>query len=267
MGLNKSKIYANSDDDFKSLVTSCYSYSEILRKLELVTNGSASRTVLKRRILELNIDINHFDPYKNSVLGLPKISLEKILVENSSYYNNSSLKKRLLKDRIITYKCSICNLHEWLDAPISLQLDHINGVNTDNRIGNLRLLCPNCHSQTITFAGKNIKKTPRPKLYENKLCKWCNENFHCKTSTQRYCSVSCRINGRIEIDIDKSKLEMLIWTYSFQEVGARLGISDNGVKKRALSLKCKMPPPYFHSKIRNPDDKLTEYNKIKIDPL
>jgi 5-methylcytosine-specific restriction endonuclease McrA len=54
------------------------------------------------------------------------------------------------------YKCQCCGISEWLDKPISLQLDHINGINNDHRIENLRFLCPNCHSQTDTYAGKNI---------------------------------------------------------------------------------------------------------------
>ena len=56
------------------------------------------------------------------------------------------------------YKCAICGISDWMGLPLTLQVDHINGVNNDNRIENLRLLCANCHSQTDTFGSKNIKK-------------------------------------------------------------------------------------------------------------
>lgn len=55
------------------------------------------------------------------------------------------------------YKCAICGISEWLGNPLSLQLDHINGISNDHRLENLRLVCPNCHSQTETFAGRNVK--------------------------------------------------------------------------------------------------------------
>ena len=54
------------------------------------------------------------------------------------------------------YKCQKCGISEWLGNPLTLQLDHINGVNNDHRLTNLRFLCPNCHSQTDTYAGKNM---------------------------------------------------------------------------------------------------------------
>ena len=68
------------------------------------------------------------------------------------------LKIRLFKEGLLEEKCAICgNLGEWNDKPLSLVIDHINGNHSDNRIENLRILCPNCHSQTETFAGKNKK--------------------------------------------------------------------------------------------------------------
>lgn len=83
------------------------------------------------------------------------IPLSNILVEDSTYTTIWRLKRRLLRAGILEYRCYVCGLTEWNGQPLSLQLDHINGVHLDHRIENLRLLCPNCHSQTETFAGKN----------------------------------------------------------------------------------------------------------------
>jgi 5-methylcytosine-specific restriction endonuclease McrA len=75
---------------------------------------------------------------------------------SKSTYSTLDLKKRLIKEKILEYKCSICNIVLWMNKPIPLDLDHINGNSMDNTIENLRFLCPNCHSQTETYRGKNI---------------------------------------------------------------------------------------------------------------
>lgn len=81
--------------------------------------------------------------------------LHEILVENSTFHNLAHLKARLLRDNLLQYRCAVCGLTEWQGQPISLVLDHVNGINNDHRLANLRLLCPNCNSQQATFAGRN----------------------------------------------------------------------------------------------------------------
>jgi hypothetical protein len=87
--------------------------------------------------------------------GRPSAPSE-ILVERSTYAWTSTLKRRLLKEGVLVNRCSRCGLGpEWQGEPLTMILDHRNGDNRDNRLGNLRLLCPNCNSQQPTFAGKN----------------------------------------------------------------------------------------------------------------
>lgn len=137
------------------------SIAEVFRRLNICNTGTAYKT-LKRRIQELNLDTSHFkgqghlkDRQHNWSI---KQTLQEILVVDSTYVSTQNLKKRLLKEGILENKCGECGLtNQWNGKPITLQLDHINGVANDHRQENLRLLCPNCHSQTSTFAGKNKK--------------------------------------------------------------------------------------------------------------
>lgn len=149
-----SKVYQVSDEEFIKIVKESKSYSDCLRALGLRTKGGSSTDILKRRIAELNLSTEHFSRISSGAYH--KYSIEEILVENSPYANISSLKKRLINEKILEYKCAICgNTGEWMGHQLNLQLDHINGNNTDHRIENLRFLCPNCHAQTETYAGKN----------------------------------------------------------------------------------------------------------------
>lgn len=150
-----SKVYSVSDEEFKNIVQNAKSYSDCLRALGLTPRGGSSSDILKKRIQELNCSIDHFHNDK-SQSSRAVYSLEEICVENSSYANISRLKTRLIKEGKLEYKCACCgNTGEWLGQKLTLQLDHINGKNNDHRLSNLRFLCPNCHSLTETYAGKN----------------------------------------------------------------------------------------------------------------
>jgi DNA-binding transcriptional ArsR family regulator len=83
-------------------------------------------------------------------------NLDTVLL-NGRIYSSSALKRRLIKEGVLENKCLWCGIHTWRGRELVLQLDHVNGDSSDNRRENLRLLCPNCHSQTETFCGKNNK--------------------------------------------------------------------------------------------------------------
>lgn len=92
---------------------------------------------------------------------------ELIFTENSTYANEM-VKQRIVKDNLLVYKCVKCNLDSWQSETIVLDLDHINGNNRDNRLENLRYLCPNCHSQTDTYKGRN-KNSGSVKITDQEL--------------------------------------------------------------------------------------------------
>ena len=81
------------------------------------------------------------------------IPLEKILKKNSSY-NRGHLKNRLIKQGLLKNECYVCFIKIWNNKKIVFELDHIDGVYNNNELSNLRLICPNCHSQTINFCNR-----------------------------------------------------------------------------------------------------------------
>ncbi len=84
-----------------------------------------------------------------------KIDLYEILDGKHPHFQTNKLKKKLLSEKILDYKCAICEISEWRSKEIVLQLDHIDGDSHNHKLDNLRLLCPNCHTQTNTWCGKN----------------------------------------------------------------------------------------------------------------
>ena len=131
------------------------------RDLGIAPRGGNYKTI-KSAIKRLNLDCSHFlgqgaNCGPNRKGGSQPIPLSKILIENSTFTNSNHLRKRLLKENVFEHKCYKCLNIKWMETSIPLELEHINGINTDNRLNNLTLLCPNCHALTNTYRGKNIK--------------------------------------------------------------------------------------------------------------
>lgn len=148
-----------SDDDFINAVKSSFGIREVLNKLGLRPTGGNYK-VFHAKVRAFGLDISHFTGQgwsKGKQIDRPKRSLSEILVKNSPHKTTHSLKIRLLKEGIFQHQCYSCFNTTWKDSPIPLELEHINGINTDNRLENLTLLCPNCHALTDTYRGKNKK--------------------------------------------------------------------------------------------------------------
>ena len=148
------KIKDLTPETIKLLVETSKSIGDICKKLGYAITGYNCNRI-KEIIANEGLEMK---PVDKCLCGNSRIPLNEILVDNSKYNNNYRLKIRLIKENMLEYKCSgknCVNIGIWLGKPLSLQLDHINGINNDNRIENLRFLCPNCHSQTETYSGKN----------------------------------------------------------------------------------------------------------------
>ena len=148
-------------EQLKSAVQSSTSYRQVLAKLHLVEAGG-NYTQIKKYAKEYGLNTTHFvgKVWNKGLRGLgkPRISLATILVKDSSY-QSFKLKKRLFAEGIKKQYCEECGwAKKTPDGYLPLELDHINGNHSDNRLENLRVLCPNCHSLKPTHRGRQLKK-------------------------------------------------------------------------------------------------------------
>jgi hypothetical protein len=173
-----------------------------------------------------------------------RIPLAEILVRNSSY-SRSNLKERLFREGLKSRRCEMCGQGEvWRERRMSLVLDHVNGVGNDNRIENLRIVCPNCAATLDTHCGRNVPRA--------RVCPGCGESFPPKNLRHRYCTLTC-FNGfrtairgnalpvsslgiarpaarRVERPSYEQLLEEIEQT-SYVAVGRKYGVSDNAIRK------------------------------------
>lgn len=155
------KIYECSDEKFVQLIKNSSNIAEVLFKLGYTIKGNSwGYSQVKQRMTDLNLDFGQFkgkNPMYKKV-QIKSIQKEKLLRENCKH-QRSVLRRYIISNNLIPYKCAICGLTKWNNKTLSLELDHINGINNDNRLENLRFLCPNCHSQTCTYGSRNSKIT------------------------------------------------------------------------------------------------------------
>lgn len=145
-----------TEEQLRSTISESSSLREVLTKLGIVAAGGNYFT-LKKRIGKLEIDTKHFTGQANRRgKRFEKKPLQFYLV-NEKRIGSDHLRRRLLEEGVFEHCCSSCSLVNWLGKPIPLELEHINGNSSDNRLENLTMLCPNCHAQTPTYRGKNIK--------------------------------------------------------------------------------------------------------------
>lgn len=147
--------YDWSKSRVEEAVRASISYVETLRRLGVNTRGNNTDT-LKKKIQEYNIDTSHFTGRARTYKNGKERPLEEYFVRNSTI-QSSKVKARLLKEKLVEYKCASCGLSEWMGKPLTLQLHHIDGDNSNNTLENLQLLCPNCHSQTDNYCGNSNK--------------------------------------------------------------------------------------------------------------
>lgn len=234
-----------------------------------------SITRLKKFCIKHNINFSHF---KNIKI---KSTLSNLLKENTPT-SSHRLKIRLIEEKLKEHKCENCNLNEWLCKPISLELHHINGINTDNRLENLIILCPNCHSFTENYKVKNRnfkKKTEEEYLKAIKSSKSIKEAcifLGLKPSGNNYSTIKSKmkkynifyekdliieipkINIKLEINKlvkkgagnkivwpSREELEKLFLTMKMEDLSKCLGVSRKTLSKKRKELSIIRPNSGF----------------------
>jgi len=222
-------------DIIQSAVDKSTSITDVIFHLGKKTSGGLHGHI-KHLIKKFEIDTTHFGKTtcQKNVVGSRKKSFSEILVKsNRRHRADSGLLTRALIESGRTYICETCDLSPmWNDISLNFEIHHINGDWSDNHSGNLKFLCPNCHSQTDNYGVRKIIKSELVKE-----CKHCEKEFVTKNQSILFCSCKCansrrRINSEKIIWPSNEELTFMVEHSNFTQVAKELGVSDNAIRKR-----------------------------------
>lgn len=230
-----------SQEEARRAVAASKSYSEVLRRLGMRPAGG-NHALLRKWVDEIwEISTEHFDAgaAANRNLGKKPTPLAEVLVRSSTY-SRGRLKQRLFDEGLKERVCEMCGQDEkWHGRSMALIIDHVNGVPDDNRLENLRIVCPNCAATLDTHCGRKNRREPL-----QRSCRVCGREFLAKYRRHRYCSRACGtkwdrsiLRGRPTPSarkVERPPYEQLlaeIEALGYSAVGRRYGVSDNAVRK------------------------------------
>ena len=222
----------------KKYVKESNSIKELQIKLGYSPNSGVS-SVIRNYCKEKNISLEHFT-------SIPKEKIKR--TEKNTFIKNSTASQKVLrelykKNNYTEYKCSICGQEPfWNGKELTLTLDHINGINTDDRLENLRWVCPNCDRQLDTFCSKNNRKE-RINKAKKTYCIDCGKEI--SHDSQRCMNCEKKRIRKIKNRPSAEELKNILFENkgNFSKVGKSFNVSDNTIRKW-----CKSYELSFHSK-------------------
>jgi transposase len=222
---------AFTEPQLREAIAASVSLADAIRRIGLRPSGGNHVTV-RRYAERWRIPIEHLrigGTYPRG--GRKPTPLEEVLVRGSTYHR-AGLKRRLYETSLKTPLCELCGQsEEWRGSRMALILDHVNGDATDNRLANLRIVCPNCNATLATHCGRN-KPRGRPAI----PCLQCGDSFRPRKQDQRFCSQACSSahTGRLSRRADRPPLEVLLSLVAaegYEAVGRHFGVSGNAIRK------------------------------------
>lgn len=185
------KIYECTDEQFVNLIKNSANIAEVLFKLGYTVKGNSwGYSQVKQRMTDLNLSSANFKG-KNAYYETNKereISPDKLFRINCKH-TRTVLRRNIIRNNLLPYKCAICGISKWNNKTLSLELDHINGMNNDNRLENLRFLCPNCHSQTTTYGSRNQQQNESTYEITDELRELVSNTYDKVNSVKRVSSI------------------------------------------------------------------------------
>lgn len=224
--MSQALIDKYTEEELRTIVSQCKSVREIITALGYKTCSGNNHKTVKNRIEKYQIDISHF----STVKGIER-NPENVFIEHSTA-SQKTLRDWYVKGNYTEYICSICGqLPEWQGKPLTLILDHINGHNKDDRLENLRWVCPNCNQQLDTTNGKNIKTLEKQSVKQKEIhyCEKCGIELKTKEATR--CPKCAAIAQRLVERPSREELKSLIRTLPFTTLATQFGVSDNAIRK------------------------------------
>jgi ribosomal protein S27AE len=226
-----------SVQEARVVVAASRSWAEALRRLGMCQGGGAC-SILRKYVALWNISTEHFDPYATSRTGTRRRRrpLEEILVEHSTFHRGH-LKERLYEAGLKRPVCESCGQGAlWQGRIMAMILDHVNGVGDDNRLDNLRILCPNCAATLDTHCARTKRLTR-----VEQQCPRCGRSFLPNRAQQRYCSPAAGRDGTGNTGRGRNSVRSTglhtrsscerFHAVGFSTTGRRYGVSDNAVRK------------------------------------